>query len=185
MLRVRSRISLSQPVESRLVVRSNLGRRVLFGIIGVVLLVSFFVGSAGGGEPMIGGTIFYFVITLISVAVAGWNSQVTFDRDAGDAVFSKSIFGIRLREDSVALASVTTVILQSLQFLKQSEQPQPTMLNSRFRGYMSRRNTYYRLFLETADEKLLIEDSSELEDLDRSANLIAAFLNVTYRREEI
>ena len=160
-------------------------RRILFAAIGAMLLISFVIGSSTPSEPMIGGTIFYFVITGISLVVAAWNSVTTLDRETGILTFQKRFAGIAVRSESTQLGSITGVVLQIVQFMKESEQPQPTMLNTRYRSYMNRRNTYYRLYLETGDEKFLIEDSSDSEDLDRVGETVADFLGLTYRRIEI
>ena len=77
------------------------------------------------------------------------------------------------------------VVIRGLQFLKESEQPQPGLLNTRFRGYINRRNVYFKLFLDFAESRRLLEDSTDLADLEAAAGQIAGFLNVEYRREEM
>ncbi len=185
MLRVRSRVALSQVSESELVIQSSRFRRILFGSIGTILLVSFFIGSSTPSEPMIGGTIFYFVITGVSLMVAAWNSITRLDRESDTVCFEKRIAGVLFRTRDLPLSSVSEIVLQSVRLLKESEQPQPGLLNTRYRGYISRRNTYFRLYIETASEKILIEDSSDVEDLDRVGETVATFAGVTFRRVEI
>lgn len=188
MLRLRSRISVSRQDEDRLAVQSNLGRRLLFGGIALLLFVSFLVGvdlERDFADGMIAGTVFYFAITAVCTAVAGWNSIVVFDRSRGKAEFMRKLFGIRLGSSSLELGEIRAVVVRGLRFLRDSEQPQPGMLNQRFRGYVERRNVYYKLHLETSETFHFVEDSTDLTDLEAAAEGIAGFLGVTYRREEI
>lgn len=188
MLRQRSRVSISRPDEGQLIVRSNIARRVLFGAIGALLIVSFLVSADWEGrvaDGMIAGTIFYFAVVLICLSVAGWNSVMALNRHDGNAHFIRRFFGITLGHGTLDLSRITAVVIQGLKFLRESEQPQSGLLGSRFRGYMERRNVYYKLHLET-DEKLhFVEDSTDVEDLEAAAREMADFLGVTYRREEI
>ncbi|MFW6288924.1 MAG: hypothetical protein ACOC2Q_03995 [Spirochaetota bacterium] len=179
---------MSQHDHDRLVVQSNVGRRALFGGIALLLLVSFVVGvdfERDFADGMITGTVFYFAITAICAVVAGWNSIVLFDRAQGRVEFIRKLFGIRLGSSSLELGDIRAVVLRGLRFLRESEQPQPGMLNQRFRGYVERRNVYYKLHLETDETLHFVEDSTDLTDLESAAQGIADFLGVTYRREEI
>ncbi|MFW5689239.1 MAG: hypothetical protein ACOC1U_06690 [Spirochaetota bacterium] len=188
MLRQRSRITVRQPDESSLAVQSNTGRRLLFGGIGVLLIVSFLVSADWSGEiadGMVAGTIFYFGITAICLAVAGWNSMVVLDGRDRSAHFIRRIFGITIGHSTLDLSAVRAVVIQGLRFLRESEQPQGGLGSSRLRNYMERRNAYYKLFLET-DEKLhFVEDSTDVSDLEAAGHAMADFLGVSYRREEI
>jgi hypothetical protein len=188
MLRQRSRITIRQPDETSLAVQSNTGRRVLFGGIGILLLISFVVGADWDGAPadgLIAGTIFYFGVTAICLVVAGWNSILLLDGAQREARFIRRLFGITLSRSHMDLSRVRAVVVQGLRFLRESEQPQPGLGSQRFRGYIERRNVYYKLYLET-DEKLhFVEDSTDLTDLESAAQTMADFLRVGYRREEI
>ena len=188
MFRLRSRIAISHPSESRLVLRNNPGRRVLFGFIGGLLLVAFFLSvdwqtDFEGG--MVAGTIFYFVLTAICVGVAVWSSSILFDSENDEINFTKSIFGIEIRRDRVGASAVQAVTIQGVRFLKDSERPQPGLLNTRFRNYVERRNNYYKLYLDLGERLQFVEDSTDLTDLDAIATEMARFLQVTLRREEI
>jgi len=188
MFRLRSRISVSLRDEDCLAVQSNVGRRILFGGIALLLFVSFIVGvdlERDFADGMVAGTIFNFSITAVCTVVAGWNSIVLFDRSRGRVEFIRKLFGIRLGSSSLELGEIRAVVLRGLRFLRESEQPQPGMLNQRFRGYVERRNVYYKLHLETAETFHFVEDSTDLTDLEAAAQGIADFLGVTYRREEI
>ena len=188
MIRLRSHITVTHPDDGRLVVQSSAGRRLLFGGIALLLLVSFLVGmdwDEGIEEGMVVGTIFYFSITAVCAAVAGWNSQLILDRDDARVHFVRKLFAARLRHAELPLADVTGVVIHGIRFLKESEQPRVGLFSSRMHGYMERRNVYYKLHIETDERPYLVEDSSDLADLEAAAHAIAAFLDVDYRREDL
>lgn len=188
MIRLRSRIGLSRPDEDRLLIQSNVARRVLFGAIAAVLLLSFVVSSDWGrvqDDGMVAGTIFYFAITAICLVVAGWNSMMVLDRSRREASFIRKLFGIRLGSSSMPLESVSAVVVQGAKLLREQEKPRSTMLSSRLRGHVERRNVYYKLMLETAEKLHFVEDSTDASDLESVAMSMAEFLGVSYRHEEI
>lgn len=187
MLRLRSRISVSQPDDQTIAVQSFLGRRILFGAIGALLLISFFVSVDWQGDfedGMVAGTIFYFSVLAICLAVAGWNSMLVLSRSKDEARFIKKLFGIPLASASLPLHEITAVVIQGATLLKESERP-TSMIATRLQRAAQQRNVYYKLYLETADKLHFVEDSTDLTDLEGAARGIAEFLGVTFRREEI
>ena len=188
MIRLRSHVSVTHADDRRLIMQSSMGRRLLFGGISLLLLVSFVVGmdwDEGIEEGMIVGTIFYFSITAVCAAVAGWNSQLVLDRDDRRVHFIRKLFGIPVRSAALPLDDVTGVVIRGIRFLKESEKPRVGLFSNRMHGYMERRNVYHKLYLETNERAYLVEDSSDLSDLEAAARAIAAFLEVDYRREEL
>lgn len=188
MIRLRSRIALARPDEHRLLIQSNVARRLLFGAIAAVLVLSFIVSSDWGRaqeDGMIAGTIFYFVITAICLAVAGWNSMMILDRSHGEAYFIRKLFGIRFASSSMPLSEISSVVVQGAKLLREQEKPRATMLSNRLRGHVERRNVYYKLMLETAEKLHFVEDSTDLSELQSAATAMAEFLGVSYRHEEI
>jgi hypothetical protein len=188
MIRLRSRIALSQPSDDRLVIQSNAARRILFGSIAAVLLLSFAVSSDWGAEGvdgLVAGTIFYFVVTAICLGVAGWNSVVAFDRSDGQAHFTRRLFGIPLVSSAVALSAVISVVVQGVKLLRDEEKPRATVLSNRLRGHVESRNVYYKLMLESTEKMHFLEDSTDLADLETAARRLAEFLGVSYRYEAL
>ncbi len=188
MFRLRSRIAISHPSESRLVLHSSPGRRVLFGFVGGLLLVAFFLSvdwQSDFAGSMVAGTIFYFALTATCLGVAAWSSSILIDLEHDEISFTKSIVGIEVRRDRIGASAVQTVTIQGIRFLKESERPQPGLLNTRFRNYVERRNNYYKLYLDLGERRQFVEDSTDLADLDTAATEIARFLQVTLRREEM
>jgi hypothetical protein len=171
-----------------MVLRSNPGRRVLFGVIGVLLSVSFFLSvdwQTDFGRGSLLGTAFFVGLTVICLAAAAWGSSVLFDSTGNEVSFTKTIAGITVRQDRIDAGAVHAVTVEGLRFLKESERSQPGLLNTRFRNYVDRRNNYYKLYLDLGESRRFIEDSTDLSDLDAAANEISQFLRVTLRREQI
>jgi hypothetical protein len=188
MFRLRSRLTVAQPSEARIVLRSNPTRRILFGIVGALLIVAFVIGvdwQEDFQSGSVAGSIIYFFLTATCVGVAAWGNSVHFDNDRGTVAFVKSVFGIEVRKEQMPASEVDAVTIQGIQFLKESERPQAGLLNSRFRAYLDKRNTYYKLFLDFGEKRRFVEDSTELADLEGAATAISRHLDVSYKREDI
>ncbi|MFW5744757.1 MAG: hypothetical protein ACOCWX_02330, partial [Spirochaetota bacterium] len=99
--------------------------------------------------------------------------------------FIRKLFGIRFASSSMTLSAITAVVIQGARLLREQEKPRSTMLSSRLRGHVERRNAYYKLMLETAEKLHFVEDSTDLSDLESVATSMAEFLGVSYRHEEI
>ncbi len=187
MFRLKSRITAVRTGESTLVIRTSNGRRVLFGVTAAFLVVAFFVGvdwELDFVDGLPAGMVFFFGVLAICTGVAGWKSSVAIDSAARTVRFRKQLFGIGVQEQAFSVDDVSGVVLQGIRFLKDSERPQPGLLNNRMRDTIARRNVYYKLFLETSQKRHLIEDSTDADDLDSAAQSIAAFLNLPVKHEE-
>ena len=187
MFRLKARVTAVRRSATVLAVQTSAGRRVLFGVSAVFLVVAFLVGADWERDFQNGiaaGMVFYTGLTLICVAVAGWKSRVLLDTESRTVVFSKLLFGMRVQEAHLRIDDVTCVVVHGIRFLKDAERPQPGLLNNRLRETISRRNVYYKLFLETSGKRHLIDDSTDASELDSAATAIGAFLNVPVRHEE-
>ncbi len=188
MLRMRSRIGASRADDRTLVVQITWTRRALYGALAILLIAAFLVSYDSRGEQSNGsvaGTIFYAVLTLACVGVAGWNSRTVFRASEDSVVSEKRFFGVVLKTQSIPRPSVTGVTLQSIRLLKTHEVPQQGLFNNRFRGFAARRSQYFKLFLELTERRVVMEDSSYQEDLERVAVTISEFLGVPLQHEEV
>jgi len=117
MLTTRSRLSLTQPHSSRLVVRSRPARRLLYLAVGLVLAVGFVAGGGipGAFEPGARiGTGFYLLITATSLGVAAFNAQLEVDTKAGTLSRRRKFLGWTVAAQSYSLAAVRAVILRRI-----------------------------------------------------------------------
>lgn len=188
MFRLKSRLAVTQTAERELVVQLSGRRRILFGLIAALLITAFLFSvdfQRDFGEGLSAGSVIYFGLVVICAAVAGFNSLVTLDTARHEARFSKRLFGINLQGSSVSLTAVRGVLLQSVQFLRGREMPQPGPMSSRFRSYMERRNVYYKLYIETDEKRHFVEDSTDSGELEEAATAMSQFLSVPLMREEL
>ena len=188
MIRLRSRICVSQTRDHRLIVQSSITRRILFGGIALLLLVSFIVGvdwERGLDDGLVVGTVFYFAVTAICLAVAGGNAKLVLNRNQGTICVTRSLFAIVFSRRNLSFPQVRAVVLRGIRLLRESEQPRDALVSNRFQGYMERRMHYYKLHLETDDQLHLVEDSTDLEELEAAATALADVLSVPFRREEL
>jgi hypothetical protein len=175
--------------EETLVLRSNPARRLLFLAIAVLLIVGFVLGfdwGEGFSGTNVGGSIFYFLLVVVSLGVASWRQETVFARREKVVRFRKHLLLMRLQDDEVPLSSITAVILQTVRLIKgREDHVRDFQRGGVFSQMMQRRNTFFRLFLETEKGKLLVEDSSDPGDLSELGTSISQFLGITYRTEEI
>jgi hypothetical protein len=160
----------------------------VFALISAVLIIAFLVGvdwQRDFGEEFSGGIVFYFALTAVCLAVAGWNSVLLIDRSDHRARFSKRLFGLPLHQQTVELAGRVHVLILSASFLKGREMPQPGALTNRFRNYAEKRNVYYKLFIVVDDQRYFVEDSTDTDELEHAAVAMSEFLGIEFRKEEI
>jgi len=156
--------------------------------MGAFLLVAFFMGvdwQVDFTRASIVGTMFYSVLTLICLGVAFVSRSVEFFPSETVIVTRRTVLGIEFQRDELDLKSVKSVTMQGVQFLKEAERPQPGLLNTRYRSFVSRRNNYFKLYLDIGERRQFIEDSTDKAELETAGATIAAFLNVPFRQEEI
>jgi len=175
--------------EDAFVLRSNPGRRILFLIIAILLFVGFILGfdwSQGMSGQGIGGTIFYFILIAVSLIVASWKQETIFSRKTGTVRFRKQLLLFTLQDDSLPLSEVKAVILQTVRLIKDRvDHARDFQRGGVFSQIMQRRNTFFRLFLESDRGKLLLEDSSDAAGLEDLGTNVSKYLNVPYRTEDI
>ncbi len=188
MFRLRSRMAISQPDPQQLLLQISSGRRLLFAIISIVLIVAFLVGvdwQRDFGEEFSGGIVFYFALTAVCLAVAGWNSLLLVHRSSHRALFSKRLFGVPVHQQKIELVGRVHVLILSASFLRGREMPDPGALTNRFRNFAEKRNIYYKLFIVVDDQRYFVEDATDTDELEHAAVAISDFLSVEYRKEEI
>jgi len=175
--------------EDTFVLRSNPARRLLFLAVAVLLLGGFILGfdwQEGLSGTNIGGTIFYFILVLVSLGVASWQQETVFSRRDKLVRFRKQLLLKRLQDDELPFSQVTGVVFQTVRLIKgRADHVRDLQRSGVFSQMMQRRNTFFRLFLETDKGKLLLEDSSDPGDLSDMGTSVSQFLGVSFKTEEI
>ena len=188
MVRLRSRLSLKPIGEKQLLLQSNPGRRAMFGAVALVLLIAFLVSvdfQVDFEREMIAGSVFYFALVALCLVVAGWNNAVLFDTAQRQVFFIKRMFGARVHSRALPSDGIRSITLQGVRLLKESERPRAGVLGSRFSAHVARRNTYYKLYIDSGDEREFLEDSTDPGELNAAGMTIAGFLGVDFRTEDI
>jgi len=189
MVRIRARVALKYRSDHELVIRSNPTRRILFALIAIVLLAAFLVGADWEndfGRERIAANILFFVLTGGAALIAGWSSSVTVDAGSARQIRSAgTLFGLPIRVQTMSADDVRAVTLQGVRLLRESESPRAGLGRSRYAEFVARRTTYYKLFLDTAEDRHLVEDSTDLAELQTIGEAISRVLGVEYRREDV
>ena len=188
MLRVRSRLSVSHRSDDVLAVQISIVRRLIFGAIAVLLLASFVVSvdfEQDFQSNLIAGLIFYFSITAVCVGIAGWNSVKLLDRRQREIRYESRLFGIPLKRKILSEVTVEAVTVQTVKLIRESEKPREGMFGRPLRGYLEKRGSYHKLYLDTAERRLILEDSTEITDLQQIGQGLAEFYRVAYKVEEV
>ena len=189
MIRIRSHVALKQRSGTELEVRSNPTRRVLFGVVAILLVLAVVIGADWDndfGRDHLVGNIFFFLLTGAAAVIAGWSSSMIVDVGERNTIrFAGTLFGIPIRVDTMDPRTVKAVVLQGVKLLRESETPRVGLGSPRLAGYLARRTTYYKLYLETNEARRLVEDSTDLSELDAIGVAVARLLDVEYRKEDV
>lgn len=186
MLSVRARITVAQPDDDTLIVRSNPTRRGLFGAIALLLVFATIVGfdsSVDLRPPRLAGTILFAVLIATTAGVALWDERVVIARSAGQVLFRTSIAGIPLKLEEKPLATLTGVILVRVELMKGGDGAGPAALGRGLGSYVERRGTYHRLILDFGRERRTLENGTNHEELAAIGGAIGAFCGLVLQLE--
>jgi hypothetical protein len=184
MIPIRSRFRLSLISESLLVLKHAPGRRIIFFILFLLLLGGAIAGMDAGRDfrgGRIVGTLLYFGITISTLVISTWGKTVAFDRQNGKVVFTSALFLVSVSISSLSLEAVKGIVLESVSLMKSDSAP----LGRRFSQFMENRSTIYRLYIETDEKRILLEDGTHFQEFEETARGIAGFLQVPLKTREL
>ena len=104
MISVRSRLSMRKVSEDSLKMQISPWRRGLYGGISLILLAGLL--SGWSDIPFTGvnaGLVFYLLMIIVSLSVAGWNTVTQVDRRRGVIGVSRRLFGVRVAQKEFLL----------------------------------------------------------------------------------
>lgn len=185
----RTRFALQQLSGDVLVMKTNPARRLLFFAMAALLFVAFLTGFSAEADlsgGRLGGTIFYAVLFFICFGVSIWETRYVFDASDRCVRYRRRIAGFRVSAGETPLDDSAAIVVQQVQLIKESEQPERRgLFGSRFRGYAARRNSLGKLVVETAERSHFLDDSAHIEELESTGRAIAEFLDLPYRKDEV
>ena len=173
--------------DKLLVLGSSPSRRIVFFVIFVV----FTLGMIAGIDPTVDftsrrllGTVMYVAILAVSLGVAAWSKQTFFDAEKRTISTHSSFFGIPVKKiPGISFAEVHAVVLQKVQLLKSRDMP--FKRSGALTNVFEPRSQLFRLFLETDEQRVKLEESSYREEIERQAGVLAEFLGVSLKNEEL
>lgn len=193
MISVRSRLSLRKTTEDSLKMQVSPWRRGLYGVIAAVLIA----GLASGGQSIFltglnAGLIFYSLMILVSLGVAGWNSVTCVDRRKGTIELSKRLFGISFARKQFIFPDLQEILIRKVVLfrgLRQQGAPDYSrggMLTAGRGALSPRRKELGKLYLISKSHKPeFLEESTDVADLWTLGEAISEFCGLPVRSEDI
>ncbi len=184
-MRAHSRLVLKS--ESVMLLTSSSSRRIVFFFLFVVFAVAMIVGFDPSTD-LVGsrlfGTIGYAAVLLVLLGVTAWSMTIRFDRDRGRMETVKSFFGVIFSHDrGIELGIVKAIVLQKVQLIKGRDLP--LNRSNRISNLLEPRAQLFRLFLDTGERRIKLDESNYREELENEASMIANFLGVVRKTEEL
>jgi hypothetical protein len=169
-------------------------RRLMYAILSLILAVSFgFVLFNPAVPKAAAGIIFFSLILLLCMAVAGLNRYLDLNKKEDTAKYGISLFGIKLRFKKYSLDQLSQI--QLVQVTYNYGEAQDSASSSGAGGFMATflpgrtsarpYDKYAKLAVYFGEERLALEDSKHYEVLEQHAKLISQFLNLPLEKEQI
>lgn len=162
-------------------------RRVMFFILFLLLSTTmiFAVDPAtdlSGVELL--KTIGYAIVLLALLGAAGWSNTTWFDRDQGTIDTVVSFFGYTVRRRPLApVSKVEGIVLQKAALFQ--DDSSHGMRSGVFGTLFEPRAQLIRLFVETEDDRIRLDEGGEENQLKVTGEFFAQFLNVEFYQEEL
>jgi hypothetical protein len=173
--------------DNLLLLTSSSSRRIIFFALFVVFAAAMIVGFDAATDlsgSRLFGTIGYAAVLIVLLGVSAWSKTVRFDCEKGRMTTVRSVLGVAVGNDSeLELTTVTAVLLQKVQLIKGRDLP--LQRSNRLGSLVEPRSQLWRLFLDTGDGRIRLDESNYREELEQEAATIAGFLGVVRKLEEI
>jgi len=191
MIPLRSETVIRIVSEDAVMITKSPRRRIVFGVAALLLVIT----TAISLDPAVDfqgnrlfGTLFMAFLIISSVMAAGLNRSFIFDRSRNGLLKRHTFFGLTYREPVhlLPLNAVTSIHLTDLQLLRgrkhePADQTESTRKAARS-GFFESRGHLFQLSVESAEKKILIQESSYVDELEVSAGVLTAFLGVPITR---
>ncbi|NQT59016.1 MAG: hypothetical protein HQ557_08550 [Bacteroidetes bacterium] len=163
-------------------------RRVMYGGICLLLLataiVSFNLEQDFQGNRLIGTVLILFFIAGSAVA-AGFNKVILFDKENDLFVRKIYLFSLLVSREYLLSTLSEIVCLQytDLEFMR-SGRKEIHAGRSRINpmSFFQNRSHLYRLYVETSEQKILLQESTFTDDLENTIQVLTLFLGVGVKR---
>lgn len=127
-------------------------------------------------------SIFYIAVLVSVLFMAGRQRFIDFDKASKLISERQTLFGFRLGNDrNVSMDRAQSAILQKFYLKKGSDRIRKT---ENLSTLLESRSVHYRLFLETEEERIKLDEGEDGEYLERLGTELADFLRLSFEREE-
>ncbi len=193
MISVRSRLSMRKVSEDSLKMQISPWRRGLYGGISLILLAGLL--SGWSDIPFTGvnaGLVFYLLMIIVSLSVAGWNTVTQVDRRRGVIGVSRRLFGVRVAQKEFLFPDLQEILIRKIVLFRGFRQQGGTeyarggMLTPGRNALSPRRKELGKLYLISKSQKPeFLEESTDVADLWSIGESISEFCGLPVRSEEI
>jgi hypothetical protein len=168
--------------------RRTYGRRIQFLVVGILLVLVFTVGSAPDRGTDASPSIMTYVIgavTLLCFVVAAYDKQVLFNRETDELLVQDSLAFVPVRTAERELSAVHSVMLTHFPLSNKKKVKQRSLASDSPTEMVERPKEFLKLYLETSDERILLEGSSSRTELENMGRTIAEFLQINFKTQRI
>lgn len=185
MLPQSGRARIIQKSEDLVVLARSPVRRIMFLILflflGVTMLFAVDPETDLSGAELL-RTIGYALVLLALLGASGWSQITSFDRNENSVERVTLLFGLTLKRDLLTpLDRIEAVVMQKAVLLHDSR----GMRSGVFGNLFEPRSEVQRLYLETDEKRIRIDDGDEEKLLEDAGTFFSQFLDVKFFKEEI
>ena len=186
MIPSRAQARIIKRSEDLVLYASTPARRIMFLVLFLMLTSVMIAGF--DTEADFSGTralklVGYGAVLLVLLGAAGWSTTTSFDRGSGTVETISRFFGVVVRRKILApMSEIDGVILQKVALLKGAP---PGGRRGVFGNLFEPRAELIRLFLQTNDGRVCLDEGSNSEVLEQTGVFFSEFLGVTFTHEEL
>jgi hypothetical protein len=161
-------------------------RRIIYTVIALLLLATVIFGfnleQDLQGNRLI-GTV--FVLLCIAGSAAGYNKVILFDKPKDICIRKIYLFSVLVSSGNLLtnLSAISCLQFTDLEFLR-SRKNEIHAGRSKINpmGFFENRSHLYRLYAETSEQKILLQESTFSDDLENTIQVLTLFLGVGVKR---
>lgn len=155
---------------------------ILFLMLGGAMVAGFNPETDLAGTRLL-KTIGFAAVLLVLLGAGGWSGVTGFDRGAGTVETISSLFGVTVRRKILArVGEIHRIVLQKVVLLQSAP---PGGRQGVFGNLFEPRSELIRLFLETDNGRIHLDEGGNTDVLEQTGVFFAEFLNVPFSSEEL
>jgi hypothetical protein len=163
-------------------------RRIIYTVIALLLLATVIFGfnleQDLQGNRLI-GTVFVLLCIAGSAVAAGYNKVILFDKPKDICIRKIYLFSVLVSSGNLLtnLSAISCLQFTDLEFLR-SRKNEIHAGRSKINpmGFFENRSHLYRLYAETSEQKILLQESTFSDDLENTIQVLTLFLGVGVKR---